>query len=71
MNTTNAHTNWSEVKGKIAAKWNKFSESEIETFKDNMDKISDKIQSAYGYSKEKAEQEYSDFKKTMTPEKAN
>jgi uncharacterized protein YjbJ (UPF0337 family) len=65
--TDKAAAEWTELKGKITAKWNKLVDADVESFKGNMDLISGKIQTAYGYTKDKAEQEYKDFKKSLEP----
>lgn len=67
MTTDKATTDWNEIKGKIKSKWGKFADAEVDSFKGNMDLISEKIQKVYGYTKDKAEQEYKDFKKTLEP----
>ncbi len=72
MNTDTAQKEWTELKGKIKARWDKLVDQDIDTFKDNMHLISEKVQHVYGVTKDKAEQEYADFKKTLdskvTPE---
>jgi uncharacterized protein YjbJ (UPF0337 family) len=67
VTTDKAATDWTEMKSKIKSKWSKLADAEVESFKTNMDLITDKIQKAYGYTKDKAEQEYRDFKKASTP----
>ncbi len=67
MSTDKAQTEWTELKGKIKTKWEKFGEPELESFKGNMHSISEKIQKTYGYTKDKAEQEYKDFQKSLEP----
>ncbi len=66
MNTEHRETDWSDLKGKIKNKWGQFLDSDIDSFKENMDTIPDRIQRTYGYSKEKADQEYGDFKKSIS-----
>lgn len=67
MGTEQTAAEWTEIKGKIKSKWSKFGEAELESFKGNMDLISEKMQKSYGFTKDKAEQEYQDFKKTLEP----
>ncbi len=64
MTTENIDKGWTEMKGKIKTKWNKFSDTDIDGFKDKMHLISEKVQKVYSISKEKAEDEYKDFKKS-------
>jgi len=58
---------WSEIRGKIKQKWDKLVDIDVDAVKGNMHLISEKLQKAYGYTKDKAEQEYTDFKKTLAP----
>lgn len=58
-------TEWKDVKGKIKTKWSKLNDSDIDAFKDNMHLVAAKVQTVYGISKDKAEQEYTEFKKTI------
>lgn len=66
MNTNTTSGNWNEIKDKIKSKWSKFSDNEIETFKDNLEQLSTKIQTTYGYAKERADREFKDFKETLS-----
>jgi len=59
------HVEWTELKGKIKLKWDKFIESDIEGLKGNLPLIAEKLQKIYGYTKDKADQEFADFKKTL------
>lgn len=68
MKETISTGDWAQLKGKISAKWDRFVDKDLESFKDNMDSLSDKIRETYGYTKEKAEQEYRDFKKSVSME---
>lgn len=68
MNSEGAQSEWARMRGKISSKWSKFSEGEVEKFRDNMGAISEKIQKAYGHSKERADREYDDFRKTLAEE---
>lgn len=67
MSTDKSQDRWTEVKGKIKQKWSKLADTDVDSFKDNMHLIADKVQKAYGYTKDKADQEYTEFKKTLEP----
>jgi uncharacterized protein YjbJ (UPF0337 family) len=67
MVTDNAPTEWRDIKNKIKSKWSKLVDSDIESVQVNMDLITEKLQKAYGFTKDKAEQEYKDFKLTLAP----
>jgi uncharacterized protein YjbJ (UPF0337 family) len=58
---------WTELKVKIKSKWNKFAEADLESFRDNLQLITEKIQTKYGYTKDRAEEEYKDFKRSLAP----
>jgi uncharacterized protein YjbJ (UPF0337 family) len=63
----NANTEWNSLKTKIQSKWSQLVDSDVEGVRVNMDLITDKLQKAYGFTKDKAEQEYKDFKQTLDP----
>ncbi|MGE3975415.1 MAG: hypothetical protein AB7F59_12900 [Bdellovibrionales bacterium] len=65
MNTEKAQQEWTDVKSKIKARWDKFVDTDVEKFRGNMHLIAARVQSVYGVTKDKAEQEYNDFKKTL------
>ncbi|MGE4130774.1 MAG: hypothetical protein AB7F86_04005 [Bdellovibrionales bacterium] len=67
MSTDKIDTEWTDIKGKIKQKWDKLVDTDIDGFKGNMHLISEKLQKTYGYTKDKAEQEYTEFKKTLQP----
>ena len=60
-NSTNSDT-WTSTKAKLKHKFDKFTDENLDSFKDNMDGLSAKLQSVYGYAKERAEKEVADFK---------
>ena len=61
MNTKNTQSNWSDTKAKIQAKWSKFSDAQLEPFKENLDQLVLSVQKLYGITKEKAETEFKEF----------
>jgi uncharacterized protein YjbJ (UPF0337 family) len=67
MSTEKTKMDWSEIRGKIKQKWDKLVDSDIDSFKGNMHLIADKLQKSYGYTKDNADQEYADFKKSLEP----
>jgi uncharacterized protein YjbJ (UPF0337 family) len=52
---------WKEIKGEIKEKWGKLTDDDITEIDGIKEKLSGKLQKIYGYSKEKAEQEYKEF----------
>jgi uncharacterized protein YjbJ (UPF0337 family) len=67
MNIDIAQGKWTEIKGKIQAKWGKFSEDDLETLKGNLGELAGKIQKAYGFAKDYTEKEVADFRKSLEP----
>ena len=65
MDIQTVQNSWSDIKAKIASKWSKFSDAELESFRNNLDKVSAQIQKTYGMAKDQAEKEYNDFKSSL------
>lgn len=63
MNSDTIMGNWNELKAKIKQKWARLTDQDLQSAEGNMEEISARIQKVYGYSKEKAAQEYADFKR--------
>lgn len=72
MNFDSIKGNWAELKGKFRAKWDRLSDDEIESYKTgDHASFKERIREKYGYSKEKAEQEFDDFKASLEEKKDN
>ncbi len=69
MNTKIDHNSWSDMKAKIKTRWSRLSDYELETFKDNLDRVSAQVQKTYGIDREQAEREFNDFKLALQPSK--
>ncbi len=69
MNKDTAQGSWNELKGKIKSRWAKFTDNDINEVEGNLEQIAGKLQKVYGYAKEKAEQEYNDFKTSLAKNK--
>lgn len=66
MNTKQVEANWHEIKTSIKAKWDKFSDHDIEAVKSDLTMLGAKIQKAYGIAKEEADRQFEEFKKTAS-----
>ena len=55
---------WHEAKGKVKEKWGKLTDQDITEINGKKEALLGKLQSRYGYAKDKAEKELSDFEKT-------
>lgn len=65
METSNTKNNWNDTKAKISERFGKLTDDMIESAKENLDTLTHKIQSVYGYSKEQSEKEMTNFKATL------
>ncbi len=65
MNNETTKQNWSEIKSQIKSRFGKLTDESIESAKENLDLLTSKLQSAYGYAKDQAEKELANFKKTL------
>ncbi len=52
---------WKELKGRVKEKWGKLTDDDITQVEGNKEKLLGLLQQKYGYAKDKAEQEYTDF----------
>ena len=62
MTTSTTSDNWTSTKAKLKHKFDKFTDENLDAFKDSMDGLSAKLQSVYGYAKDRADKEVADFK---------
>lgn len=58
MNSDILKGNWKQLKGEARKHWGKLTDDDLEVIQGNKDKMIGKIQEKYGYSREKAEEEY-------------
>lgn len=59
---------WHEFKGAIKEKWGKLTDSDMTEINGKKEKMIGKLQTRYGYAKEKAEKEIKDFEDTCCKE---
>ncbi len=52
---------WKEMKGKMKEKWGQLTDDELMEAEGNEEKFLGVLQKKYGYTKQKAKQEYDDF----------
>lgn len=55
---------WNEYKGKIKEKWGKLTDNDLTEINGKREALLGKIQTRYGYAKERAEKELNEFEKT-------
>lgn len=64
MNKDTIQGNWSVLKGKAKEKWGKLTDDDLTQISGKRDQLLGTIQKKYGYAKDKAEKELSDWEKT-------
>jgi uncharacterized protein YjbJ (UPF0337 family) len=52
---------WKEIKGGVKARWGKLTDDDLTQVEGNKEKLLGLLQQRYGYAKDKAEKEYTDF----------
>ena len=52
---------WHEIKGGVKAKWGEITDDELTTVDGKSEKLMGLLQTKYGYTKEKAQEEYKSF----------
>ncbi len=55
---------WTEYKGKVKEQWGKLTDNDITEINGKREALLGKIQTRYGYAKDKAEKELNDFEKS-------
>lgn len=64
MNKNTLHGEWNVLKGKVKEKWGKLTNDDITQINGKRDQLVGKIEERYGYAKDRAERELSDWEKT-------
>jgi uncharacterized protein YjbJ (UPF0337 family) len=54
---------WHEFKGKVKTQWGKITDDDLTEIDGRREELLGKLQSRYGYAKEKAEEELKNFEK--------
>lgn len=61
MNKDEASGNWKQFKGKMKEKWGKLTDDDMQVIEGKRDQLVGKIQERYGFTKDEAEREVSDW----------
>lgn len=61
MNEDILQGKWHELKGSVKEKWGKLTDDDLTTVNGKAEKLVGVLQTKYGYSKDKAEEEYKGF----------
>ncbi len=63
MNSTILKGNWKEAKGKVKQQWSKLTDNDVNQLEGSSEELEGKLQKLYGYKKEEAKHEISEFLK--------
>ena len=67
MNWDQIKGDWKQMTGKVKEKWGKLTDNELTTIAGQRDQLVGILQERYGYAKERAEKEISDFSDGLKP----
>ena len=62
MNSDTLKGQWHQVKGEIKNQWGKLTDDDVNQIEGNGEKLIGKLQERYGYAKDRAQQEFDNFK---------
>ncbi|WP_213794932.1 CsbD family protein [Klebsiella aerogenes] len=63
MNKDEVSGNWKQLKGKAKEQWGKLTDDDMTVIEGKRDQLVGKIQERYGYAKDQAEKEVSDWER--------
>ena len=63
MNSDTMEGNWKQLKGKMREKWGKLTDDDWDAVAGKKDQLLGKLQERYGYSREQAETDLSDWER--------
>jgi uncharacterized protein YjbJ (UPF0337 family) len=63
MNSDQIEGNWKQLKGKMREKWGKLTNNDWELVAGKKDQLLGKLQERYGYTRDQAERDYSDWER--------
>lgn len=63
MNKDEIGGNWKQLKGKVKEQWGKITDDDLTVIEGKRDQLVGKIQERYGYQKDQAEDELSEWEK--------
>jgi uncharacterized protein YjbJ (UPF0337 family) len=69
MNADQFEGQWKQLKGKMKEKWGKLTDSDWDVIAGKRDQFIGKLQERYGYNREQAERELSDFQRAQEKSK--
>jgi len=65
MNWDKVEGNWKQIAGKVKEKWGQLTDDDIMAIAGRRTRLAGKLQERYGYAKEQAHKELSDFMRSL------
>ena len=65
MNSDQMQGQWKQMKGKVKEKWGKLTDNDLDVIAGKRDQFIGKLQERYGYTREQAERDLSDWERTQ------
>jgi uncharacterized protein YjbJ (UPF0337 family) len=65
MNKDTIAGNWKQLKGKIQAKWGDLTDDDFKVAEGNAEYLTGKLQERYGWDRDRAHTEVSDFERSL------
>ena len=62
MNSDTLKGQWHQVKGEVKTQWGKLTDDDVNQIEGQSEKLIGKLQERYGYAKDRAQQEFDNFK---------
>ena len=59
--------NWKQMRGKVKQTWGKLTDNDLTRIEGRFDELAGLVQERYGYTRDKAEKEVTDFIEKMNP----
>ena len=59
--------NWKQMRGKVKQTWGKLTDNDLTRINGRFEELAGLVQERYGYTREKAEKEVTDFIEKMSP----
>jgi len=70
MNPDIIQGKWTQIKGSLKSKWGKLTDDDLDRLDGNRQYLTGKLQERYGWQKEQAEREISDFERSLSKKAA-
>lgn len=70
MNWERIEGNWKQFRGKVRQQWGKLTEDDLDVIEGRRKELADRIQMAYGISKDEAEKQIKRFETSLPEDRA-